>query len=260
MYTSQFSEFRRQHPTACLSTDLLTIHESLYVVRAQVHVEEKLLATGMAADATLETAEDRACTRVLQRLGLGSPAPAETIPSGVSSPPPNVLPLPSVSSPAAASATPDFQPSGQPEQQESLFPTPEEEFISLDWEEEPELMPLGAPSAVPASGHRDAGQQPQPVAVSGGGNSLTEVRSDAIAPVPLSQPSTKPSPLASISAPPVDLSDIIAQTDVELRRLGWNVAQGREFLEKTYGKRSRHDLTDQELLAFLLYLEMQPSP
>lgn len=129
----------------------------------------------------------------------------------------------------------------------------------MDWEEEPELMPLGASSAVPFSGRRDV-QQPQPAAVSSGGNSLTEVRPDAIAPVPISQPPAKPSPLPSISAPPIDLSDIIAQTDVELRRLGWNVAQGREFLEKTYGKRSRHDLTDQELLAFLLYLEMQPSP
>jgi hypothetical protein len=62
-------------------------------------------------------------------------------------------------------------------------------------------------------------------------------------------------PIASI-----DLSDIIAQTDVELQRLGWGVHQGREFLEKTYGKRSRHDLTDEELLEFLLYLETQSPP
>jgi hypothetical protein len=58
----------------------------------------------------------------------------------------------------------------------------------------------------------------------------------------------------------IDLSDIIAQTDVELQRLGWGVHQGREFLEKTYGKRSRHDLTDEELLEFLLYLETQSPP
>ena len=59
---------------------------------------------------------------------------------------------------------------------------------------------------------------------------------------------------------PVDLSDIIAQTDVELRRLGWTSTQGREYLEQTYGKRSRQQLSDEELLAFLLYLESQPSP
>lgn len=56
---------------------------------------------------------------------------------------------------------------------------------------------------------------------------------------------------------PVDLSDVIAQTDVELRRLGWTSVQGREYLEKTYGKRSRTQLTDEELMSFLLYLEEQ---
>lgn len=66
--------------------------------------------------------------------------------------------------------------------------------------------------------------------------------------------------LDGLPAPSIDLSDIIAQTDVELQRLGWTVSQGREFLEKTYGKRSRHDLTDEELLEFLLFLETQPSP
>ncbi|MGB3310447.1 MAG: hypothetical protein WBA86_11945, partial [Nodosilinea sp.] len=66
--------------------------------------------------------------------------------------------------------------------------------------------------------------------------------------------------LGTGSAISVDLSDIIAQTDVELQRLGWGVSQGREFLEKTYGKRSRHDLTDDELLEFLLYLETQSLP
>ncbi len=59
------------------------------------------------------------------------------------------------------------------------------------------------------------------------------------------------------SALPVDLSDVIAQTDVELRRLGWTSVQGREYLEKTYSKRSRTQLTDEELMSFLLYLEEQ---
>ena len=61
----------------------------------------------------------------------------------------------------------------------------------------------------------------------------------------------------SASANPVDLSDVIAQTDVELTRLGWSSTQGREYLEKTYGKRSRQQLTDDELMSFLLYLEDQ---
>lgn len=59
---------------------------------------------------------------------------------------------------------------------------------------------------------------------------------------------------------PVDLSDIIAQTDVEMTRLGWSNVQGRSYLEKTFNKRSRQQLTDEELLTFLLYLESQATP
>lgn len=84
---------------------------------------------------------------------------------------------------------------------------------------------------------------------------------DEIAEEPIAPVETTPSAAVialenfNTSATPVDLSDVIAQTDVELTRLGWTNMQGREYLEKTYGKRSRQQLTDEELLSFLLYLE-----
>ncbi|MBD6616889.1 hypothetical protein FNW02_13880 [Komarekiella sp. 'clone 1'] len=59
---------------------------------------------------------------------------------------------------------------------------------------------------------------------------------------------------------PVDLSDVIAKTDVELQRLGWTPEQGREHLIKTYGKRGRTLLTEEELHGFLKYLQSQPDP
>jgi len=59
---------------------------------------------------------------------------------------------------------------------------------------------------------------------------------------------------------PIDLSDVIAQTSVELKRLGWSDVQGRMHLQQTYEKRSRQQLTDEELLEFLQYLQAQPSP
>jgi hypothetical protein len=65
---------------------------------------------------------------------------------------------------------------------------------------------------------------------------------------------------AALMAAPVDLSDIIAHTDVELKRLGWTNAQGRRYLEQTYHKRSRQHLSDTELMEFLDYLKMQPAP
>ncbi|WP_397327137.1 hypothetical protein [Nostoc punctiforme] len=58
---------------------------------------------------------------------------------------------------------------------------------------------------------------------------------------------------------PFNFSKVIAQTDVELQRLGWTTDQGREHLIKTYGKRSRLLLTQVELLDFLQYLASQPT-
>lgn len=63
-----------------------------------------------------------------------------------------------------------------------------------------------------------------------------------------------------VASEPIDLSDAIARTSVELKRLGWSNKEGREYLERTYGKRSRQQLTDEEMLEFLHYLESQPSP
>ncbi|WP_392531347.1 hypothetical protein [Nostoc sp. C117] len=56
----------------------------------------------------------------------------------------------------------------------------------------------------------------------------------------------------------VNFYELIAQTNVELQRLGWTPEQGREHLIKTYGKRSRTLLTQLELLDFLQYLQSQP--
>lgn len=57
----------------------------------------------------------------------------------------------------------------------------------------------------------------------------------------------------------VNSAEVIAQTDVEMQRLGWTIDQGREHLKKNYGKRSRTLLTEVELLDFLQYLAPQPT-
>lgn len=59
---------------------------------------------------------------------------------------------------------------------------------------------------------------------------------------------------------PVDLDNVIAKTNIEMHRFGWTLEQGREYLIKNYGKRSRFLLTQEELLDFLRYLESQPTP
>ena len=53
----------------------------------------------------------------------------------------------------------------------------------------------------------------------------------------------------------LDFKEIKCLTDVEVKRLGWTTEQGRNYLNKKYGKRSRLHLTDEQLLEFLNYLQ-----
>lgn len=216
MRIPQFEAFRRQYPAASLTSDLLAIHENYYVVRGQVYVEGRLLSSAMAADHSLETAEDRAYQRAIENL-LERPAAAEPAESIV---------VPASSAPAlTADTTPAIAPAPAP----AARPLPLEQIDPAHppkRSSEEALAPASEPPALDL---------------------------DLLTPLPEAELPRA----AAIATDPVDLSDIIAQTDVELRRLGWTTDQGREFLQKTYGKRSRHDLSDQELLEFLLFLETQ---
>ena len=61
--------------------------------------------------------------------------------------------------------------------------------------------------------------------------------SAAIAPNPESPPPVSAEAIPPGTLPdPINLSDVIAQTDIELRRLGWSVETGRDYLEKNLSK------------------------
>ncbi|MBE9128711.1 MULTISPECIES: DUF3987 domain-containing protein [unclassified Coleofasciculus] len=53
---------------------------------------------------------------------------------------------------------------------------------------------------------------------------------------------------------------ITEEIDIEMRRLGWDKSTGRDYLEQTYGKRSRQLLTDEEMSDFLNHLKSLPTP
>ena len=90
----------------------------------------------------------------------------------------------------------------------------------------------------------------------------------------VTEPSPEPEPTPVVKkAPPepdptpvivenFNFDEAIAQTDVELKRLGWSKIQGRDYLQKTYGadKVARKDLTAEELTSFLEYLRELPNP
>lgn len=72
-------------------------------------------------------------------------------------------------------------------------------------------------------------------------------------------PLTPPIQSTYPTSEPLDFSDIMARSNAQLKRLGWTTEKGRDYLLKTYGKKSRHLLNDEELLQFLNYLESLPS-
>jgi hypothetical protein len=273
----QFSQFYRVYPTGGLIAELLTMHEGLYVVRASVQIGGLLLATGMAASASIEDAEDRAKLRALTALGIDpSPAPTPwmTAPfnasSGSVAASPSTtstyLPIdtPPTDSSSHLSITPDFKTSLHPVQpQQAIAPLPS-----------PPLTPTESPhpSFSEASSDEmnirqdttsDHSEKPSPTPSpkriskskakpsSAEENFPPEDVQEAIAPA-------KPEPSMTIALP-YDRSDDIAKIEVEMGRLGWSKRKGASYLEETYGKRTRQELSDDELMEFLQFLEEQPT-
>lgn len=253
MLRSLLTAFRQHYPQGSVVSTLVRIHDGLYIVRVAVMVEDRVLSTGLAAHSVLETAEDNACVRALNHSGLPEIGPvpppslmvppsdhaAATRPSPPSSPPP---------APSLAVSSPTAKNGGTSQAEEPLRVAPQASHLDRGWDDQPATPAQIVGASVDASSEWSPPLETVPL------------ESGATAPPPPTAFEPDLLSLEGIPTPSIDLSDIIAQTDVELQRLGWNVNQGREFLEKTYGKRSRHDLTDDELLEFLLFLETQPTP
>ncbi|NET36914.1 MAG: hypothetical protein F6K19_33620 [Cyanothece sp. SIO1E1] len=222
------AEFQARYPTASLTAELLTIHDNNYVVRASIQVDGVTRATGMAAATSLEQAEDQARMRALQVLGL-QPGPVIQV-STQSAP----MQIPSMNSISAFDST-----AKSLEPLESIAATGAGTPNQIPQEPEPmpELQPVASFPSTPTEAISTEATQP---------------------PVPLVEPWPQTAGLEPQSS--IDLSDVIAQTSVELERLNWTNEQGSQYLQQTYGKRSRRQLTDEELLEFLHYLESQPLP
>jgi len=279
------AQFQRLYPNGSLTSELLEIFQGKYIVRASVQIAGETRATGMAAAETVEVAEDQARTRALIVLGIPSSPSAP-----VFSPKPTsqVQLNPALSTTvglneSTASATnesfsgsqwsassqeisipPVNEQKIQPDvvktdtsqistsnaysqdlnqnfpvtnNRESEFETPREnlEMTSDNQSETPLFPEISSPSNVTPFTPRSYNQQENVSTLSGVGKKKKKNE-------------------------PVNLSDVIAKTDVQIERLGWTKDQGREYLKKTYGKLGRSLLSEEELLDFLRYLESQPDP
>lgn len=256
-----FAEFRARYPTGALVSHMLEFAQGQYVVSVSVKQEGEVLATGMAAAGTLEEAEDRARIRALEAFGLveidydgtvhllgdgtlgdrtdmaqlsGTDPAQPLLAAGVAM---ATAPQESPSISKVTTAPPDPSshtpsPASPPKTQTTPASIPPPDYPLLEFESVTSPDPETASPVSPPS--------PSPV----------PLRSPQSAPSP-SQPTTSaPDPTA-----PVDLSDAIAQIDLLMRQLGWTKKEGVTHLKTAYGKRTRAELTDQELMEFLGYLQ-----
>ena len=218
-------QLKSQYPKAALTASLISVNDGQYVVRAAISQDGQEIASGLAASVDVQVAEDKARERAIAILGIEPDSESASEPISQSA----IAQQPSTATTEQAS---DRQPT------ETLKPIPHSDIDSA----------VGAEASADEAPLEEEDLGP-PI--------------DSVQEVPSAESQSEQQPSAATialesfntSATPVDLSDVIAQTDVELARLGWTSAQGREYLEKTYGKRSRQQLTDDELMAFLLYLE-----
>ena len=264
-----FNQFRLHYPKGSLVTELSGIDHGNYIVRCLVQVEGTTLVTALAAAQTVELAEDQARSRALAILGIyPTTATAEKLPPLAE----REVPQPPTLTPIAPTA---FSSENLHETQSTWFPEPstvpqtnsfsflnskKEEFVDRAVTTSPvtDEMTLTDEAFSEGSTSQDV---ETPLWMTDKQSSPTQLHD---APVTSSAPNRLKleEDTSKLSNPdtPIDFSDILARTNVELKRLGWNTQQGKDYLLQTYGKRSRQLLTNVELLDFLHHLEVQPTP
>ncbi|MBD2440027.1 hypothetical protein [Nostoc sp. FACHB-110] len=274
------AQFQSLYPNGSLISELVDIFQGKYIVRASVQIDGVTRATGLAAADTVEAAEDQARTRALMVLGVTS-SPATQVES---SPKPTIAVQANPVSKTTVDVNESTYGSKTDRDLELVTSKTEISFPSTTSKNiEPELLAIdtlntsntyiSSPSLnsslpltpEPAFTHHTddldiaVSHQPETPAFSG----MTASNVTPFTPRNSSSSETTTAPTTSKrkkKAEAVDLSDIIAKTDVELQRLGWTPEQGREHLIKTYNKRGRTLLTEDELQSFLQYLQSQPDP
>ncbi len=227
-----FAQFRAQYPQGSITTEMLDKTDGLHVFRAKVAHGDCVLATATAADRDLEVAEDRAVERALAMVGIvhhSYDLQATLIAS-------------TGMTPVAGHLQGQFQGQTQGQLQAHRPPNsaiPEETMRSAFVEDRPHHPPVTAP--LENLGHPIS----DPVPLQAEFTPLAATH----------PPVESPSSAFVFDHEPIDLSEELTKIDVERERLGWTGKQEQEYLQKTFGKRSRQQLTTPEVRQFLAYLK-----
>ncbi len=232
---SLFAQLRSRFPQGALISELVQVQDGQFVVRAIVQVGTTTMATGMAAAEKIEVAEDRARVRAMEVLGISPTGGAATF---------DVPSRPMVEAPK------EVEPSLDPMAEIPLPPVEE-------------LVPEGVAPKKPARKKKEDPIAPA-LEFSVPDFDLPEIKSEPLEftrePVPPVADFAPDFEEDDFPAPePIDLSDAIAQIGTEIERIGWTKKQGSTYLQDTYGKKTRAELDEDELIEFLHYLKALPS-
>ncbi|MEH1813125.1 MAG: hypothetical protein V7K26_19950 [Nostoc sp.] len=288
------AQFQSLYPQGSLISELVQIFQGKYIVRASVQIEGVTRATGMAAAETVEAAEDQARTRALIVLGITN-APPESV-AFTSNPVSPAQLNPSLNTKGGLSEPAAYSSAKNENFVSSQWSAVSDKEISIPPSKERNIKPEVVTSSNEQYGYSNAAPLNDTYSQDLGQNFPMTAKQELEFDPPVenleinfdNQPENQTFPAISANnvtpftprsyspqenattpsvtgkrkkkAEPVDLSDVIAKTDVELQRLGWTPEQGREHLIETYGKRGRTLLTEEELHGFLKYLQSQPDP
>ncbi|MEM6835632.1 MAG: hypothetical protein AAF609_02160 [Cyanobacteria bacterium P01_C01_bin.120] len=268
--TVSFRAFRDRHPTAKLTSELLLVQSDRFVVRVLIETDSGGCASGLAAHTSIEIAEDQARQRALEGMGWSadeqsdasiSASAGQAVAAATAEFIPTQPPTPAVTIHTAATATAKATDSTDtvvgaaipepPVQQSQLQPAitekpapPAPSPTKSDKASSALSLPSGTSTTPTAPKPELLPDSPSPTITADLPTASDTAADDESEPI-----------VAAALPAPINLSDVIAQTDIELRRLGWSVEIGREYLEHTYQKRSRHELSEEELIQFLCHLE-----
>lgn len=238
--------FRQRYPVGSLTSELLTIDRGKYLVRVSIQVDGLLLGTGMGEGETIEQAEDRARLRAIAVLVLDAEMPAQSKPQ---------------------TSLPQTPPKPRPVELPAPEPVAEQQEVASPPLSKPRELDLPSPTPATEATIEPAITEPDKAEISLNSTNKSQKSQE----MPQEDPATlaveEPLPLISSKidtviqlGEPIDFSEIIAKSDMELKRLGWTSEQGRNYLLQTYGKRSRQLLSDEELIEFLQHLQSLSSP
>jgi hypothetical protein len=279
---------RSQYASGCLTAELVQVVHDQFVVQAKVQVEGVAIVTALASASTVEVAEDRARTRVLESLGLANPsslnhALSNTLPLSATLPLMPEVVLPEVVIPEQVE--PEIEPEidleialdseieasiVEPVEEPKVTKTStkrkskvapvvvEEPTLEIALESQPEPEVLVQPEAL-VEAPQEVPQEEETFEVTFDGGDEAEVEYEYSF-----EEETTPEVPPMVATPvmpefTLDLSDAIAQIGSEIDRIGWTKKQGSGYLQDTYGKRTRAELTETELFSFLAYLKSLPA-